>query len=129
MKSRINEKEFLNQVILLSVDIYAFNIIHESYSLTENIPESIDKIEVDKAIVLVRSELKKTSVKKKLCEALKSAKLDIREVSKIVGASLLPMSLSGIISLPITPLVFAVAGVLIFDAGISVYCSEFNSEK
>jgi hypothetical protein len=59
-----------------------------------------------------------------LCPALKSSSHDLSEIAKTVAAALLPLSLAHVVSLPITPLVYAAIALVIFNAGVSSFCSQ-----
>jgi magnesium-transporting ATPase (P-type) len=130
MRSQINENDLLHQAALLAADLYAEEVLSKASSLSKTSHNRIDSHEVRESMKSVKKELDKSAqARKAICAGLSSVKNDIREVTKIVGAALLPLSLSGVIAIPITPLEFAVAGLIVFDAGVSAFCSEFKSEK
>lgn len=130
MSNPINEKELLEQAALLAANLYAEEMLSNASSLSKTPHEGIDSQEFKNSVNSVEKELKKNApARKAICAALGSVKNDIREVTKVVGAALLPLAITGVIAIPITPLAFAVAGVIVFDAGISAFCAEFSPEK
>jgi len=67
--------------------------------------------------------IKKNEVKNKLCIALRSAKDDIWEISKIVVTTIAPMLITGVIVITASiSWVLAIASVIIARMGIEVYC-------
>ena len=129
MTRQINEKDLLNQTALLAADLYAAEVLSKASSLSETSCEGIDSHEFKETVKSVNKELENLQARKAICAALGSVKNDIREVAKVVGAALLPLSLSGVIAISTTPLAFAVAGLIVFNAGVSAFCSEFPSDK
>jgi magnesium-transporting ATPase (P-type) len=130
MNTEVNEEELLHQAALLAADLYAEEILSNASSLSKTKHEGIDQRELRKSVKSVKKEIKKNiQARKAICAALGSVKNDIRDVTKVVGAALLPLALSGVIAIPITPLAFAIAGLIVFDAGVSAFCAESSSEK
>jgi hypothetical protein len=133
MINQINEEELLHQAALLAADLYAEGILSKASSFSKTSHKRHKGIDVSEIIKIEKSVKKEfeqnAQVRKAICAALGSIKNDIRDVTKVAGAALLPLSLTGIIAIPATPMAIAVAGLIIFDAGISAFCSEFSSEK
>lgn len=130
MNSQISEKDLLHQAALLAADLYTEEMLSKASSLSKNLYAGINSREYKESLKSVNNELEKSvEARKAICVALGSVKNDIREVTKVVGASLLPLSLSGVIAIPLTPLAFAVAGLIVFNAGLSAFCSEYTSAK
>jgi hypothetical protein len=129
MTRQINEKDLLNQTVLLAADLYSAKVLSKASSLSETSREEIDSHEFEETVKSVNKELENVQARKAICAALGSVKNDIRDVAKVVGAVLLPLSISGVVAIPTTPFAFAVAGLIVFDVGVSVFCSEFPSDK
>jgi hypothetical protein len=130
MNGQMNEKDLLHQAVLLAANLYAEEMLSKSSSLSKTSHKGIDSHEFKQSVKSVKKELENNAqARKAVCAALGSVKYDIREVTKVVGGVLLPLSLSGVIAIPITPLAFAVAGLIVFDAGVSAFCSEFTLGK
>jgi len=128
MYSQNNEQEILNQAALLAVDLYTEEVLSKANSLSNVSHKRTESPEFKQTMKSVRDELEKNvQAKRSICAALGSVKNDLFEVTKITGAALLPLSICGVVAIPITPLAFAVAGLIVFNAGISAYCSEFTS--
>jgi hypothetical protein len=131
MSNKFNQEELLEQAALLATDLYADQMLSNSSSLLKTSRQVKETPEFKQIVLAVEKELKKNVLTKKaICAVLGSAKNDIREVTKIVGAAILPLALSGVIVIPITPFAFAVAGLFVFNAGITAFCSGFlKNEK
>ena len=132
MSTSINRQNLLNQAALLAADLYAARVLSEANSLSE-LPykevAGLDAHEVAETEVSVNKELENIQVRKAICAALESANNDVRDIAKLVGAALLPLSLSGVVAIPLTPLAFGVAGLIVFNAGVSAFCSSVTLEK
>ena len=76
----------------------------------------------EEAIQIANSGL----IKSKICAGIKNVTDNIKEITKIVVASLLPLSLIGTITLPLTPILLTAVVLIILDSGIAVYCSSGN---
>ena len=132
MSTSINEQDLLNQAALIAADLYAERVLSGASSFSE-IPcdevAGVDVRKVDETVTSVKKELENIQARKAICAALESAKNDVRDVAKVVGAALLPLSLSGVVAIPLTPLAFGVAGLIVFSAGVSVFCSGLSVDK
>ena len=129
MTRQINKEDILNQAVLLATDLYAAKVLSKASSLSETSSEEIDPRQLKETVKIVNKELGNAQARKAICAALGSVKNDIRDVAKVVGAVLLPLSLSGVIAIPTTPLALAVASLIVFNAGVSAFCSEFQSNE
>lgn len=109
---------------MLAADLYAWKVAARARSMIEPPPGEVDPNDLAKVEQRVRQELAKQAVKAALCAALKSATNNIRGVSQVVVATLLPLALAGTISVPLTPLALAAAAVIVFDAGVAAFCSD-----
>ena len=65
-------------------------------------------------------------VRNRIREALKTSSEDLREMTKVIGAALLPLMITGAIALTRHPLGIAVAALIVYRAGISAYCSDIS---
>jgi hypothetical protein len=79
---------------------------------------------VDQAISQAESVVSRKDILARLCPALRSASDDIREVATVVSAALLPLALSGVIAIPVTPLAFAAVALVIVRASVATLCSD-----
>ena len=130
MKNHVNERELLEQAALLAADLYADQVLSNASSLTKPHPGVNKSREFKRVESSVQRELQEnTRAKKAICAALGSAQTDIRDVTKVVGAAILPLALSGVLAIPITSIAFAVAGLLVFNAGITAFCSEYLPQR
>lgn len=127
--SRVTQKIFLKQVTLLASALYSEKVLSNSKSLASIPTKEVDQHKLHEAVQLAKKELRKANVKNLVCAALKSASTNIRDVAKIVGAALLPLSIAGTISLPITPLFYAAAALIVFDIGVNTYCRKRISDE
>ncbi len=95
MNSQISEKDLLHQAALLAADLYTEEMLSKASSLSKTLYERINSREYKESLKSVNNELEKSvEARKAICVALGSVKNDIREVTKVVGASLLPLSLA-----------------------------------
>ena len=95
MSSHINEKEILHQAALLAADLYADHMLSRASSLSKTSHKGIDSRDFRQSVTSVKKEFEKNvQARKAICTALGSVKNDIREVTKVVVAALLPLSLS-----------------------------------
>jgi hypothetical protein len=67
--------------------------------------------------------LQRPTVRQQLCRPLRSVSEDIREVAKVVGAALLPLSLTPAAVIPVSAVLFGAVAVMIVRAGISSVCA------
>ena len=82
-------------------------------------PSDIDeteKEEFDDAIEKSAELVKKKSVIEKICPALKSISGDLKEVAKVVTASLLPLSMIANPIVPLSPLIYGGISVIVFTS-------------
>lgn len=68
-------------------------------------------------------------IQMRICEALKSVNNDAKDIAKIVCAALIPLSVSGVIALPLTPIVCFGVGLVIRRAGTSGFCAGVSEQK
>ncbi|VAX12461.1 hypothetical protein MNBD_GAMMA24-331 [hydrothermal vent metagenome] len=120
----VDEIEFLNQVENLAIELYAAQALSKSSSMAKPPPVGIDRDAISDAREAAEAELAKTSVRQTLCAALRSTSNNIRDVTKVVAAALLPLSQAGVIALPLTPIAFAAVAVIVFDIGVAAYCAD-----
>lgn len=78
----------------------------------------------EEALIIVNS----VAVKSKICAGIKSATNNVKEIAKIVLASLLPLSLAGTIAVPLTPMLLAAVILTVLDSGIAAYCDGIKEE-
>lgn len=72
----------------------------------------------------VRGLLENKTVREKICASLKSGGKDIFEVVNTLSPVFITLSATGVIGIPISPLVVAVAVVLIVKIGIDSFCAN-----
>jgi hypothetical protein len=80
------------------------------------------------AVTAVRKPSTRHTLLRYLCPALTTASNDIKDITKIVLAVLLPLAISGKIDLPVDPTVFAGMSLLITRAGIASLCDEYDKK-
>jgi len=73
--------------------------------------------------------LQKKAAKRAVCVALGSGSDDLKDVTKTVGAALLPLAVTSVVTLPLVPVAFAAAGVVVFRMGVAAYCADVKQEK
>ena len=122
--NNVDRTGFLNQVENLAAELYAAQTLSKSSSMAKPPPVGIDREAISEAMDAAEAELTKAFVKKRLCAALRSTSSNIRDTAKVVAAALMPLSLTGVIALPLTPIAFAAAAVIVFDMGVATYCAE-----
>jgi hypothetical protein len=81
---------------------------------------------LDEALKKAEAELKKSPVKQAVCAAAMSGSADLKDLTKLVGAALLPLMLTGAVSLPLTPLALAAVGIVLFRMSVASYCADAN---
>ena len=64
-------------------------------------------------------------VKKAICAGLLSLTGDFADVAKTMVVLLYPMSLTGVISVPLTPAIYAALAWLVFKSGAHAYCADY----
>jgi hypothetical protein len=62
------------------------------------------------------------SLRQLLCPSLRTTADDLREVAKVVGAAMLPLSFVPGTQFALTPLVAAAVAVVVFRAGTAAFC-------
>ncbi|HEX6387196.1 MAG TPA: hypothetical protein VF177_21220 [Anaerolineae bacterium] len=125
---KFDQGAFLERVSTLALRLYSAQALSSGHSFAENLPDNIDEQAARQAAAQAESEMEKQSVKKVVCAALKSTGDDLGEIAKVVGAALLPLVVTGAITLPVTPLAFAFAALFVYRAGVSAYCARFPEE-
>ena len=68
-------------------------------------------------------------IRERICEALKSVNDDAKDIAKIICAALLPLSITGVITLPLTPIVCLGIGLVVWRAGTSGFCTGVGRSK
>jgi hypothetical protein len=76
-----------------------------------------------KAIVKTRD------LRKHLCGALHSISNDTFEIAKVVTPVLITLVLSGVITIPLSPLLFASLATIISKMGVSALCADYDIKK
>ena len=128
--NEVNETDLINQVSNLAADLYSWKVLSRSKSIAEPPLNEVDQSKLAQASDLAKNEIFKPFVKEALCAALKATSNNIRDVARVVAATLLPLSIAGTISLPATPLAFAAAAVILFDIGVAAFCADHqDSDK
>lgn len=69
--------------------------------------------------------LKPVSVKRRVCEALRSVGHDAFDISKVLTPALLALSVAGKLTVAINPLVVAFLALVLARMGVAVLCAEF----
>ena len=130
MNNLDSKDDLLNQASLLAADLYAKKVYSKSSALIEFPDQEGDPDELPASFSAVERELANNETAKKvICAALISVRNDIREVTKVVGAALLPLAISGVVAVPITPMAFAFAGLIVFNIGVSTFCSGYSKNQ
>ena len=131
MKNTKSE-DLVASAVSLAIKLYAWEINSGGSGLTEDEKtlNGIDSSEITNTEILAKKELEKPTTKKRICAALTIVGNDLSEVTKVVSSALIPLSLSGVIAIPLTPLALAVSGLIVFKSGVAAYCSfEGKIEK
>jgi hypothetical protein len=118
---------FLNQAGTLAVKIYAEEMLGHGRPLTVSTDEG-NTYNVDEATEVAEHELQKPPAKHAICAALKSGSDDLMEFTKTIGAALLPLVLTGLITLPLVPIAFAAAALTVYRVGVAMYCADAHKE-
>jgi len=126
MNSARDPKELIAAAAELAPKLYFWRIATNTHSMTmsQRPPAGIEPSDVEKAEALAERQLKDSVVKKQVCGALKSVSNDLSEITKIVATALISLSTAGVITLPMTPLAFAAAGLVVFRSGVAAYCPD-----
>lgn len=69
-------------------------------------------------------QIKQNNLRRILCGYLSSASGDLTEISKIVAAVLLPLSVTSKIPLQSDPLIYAGIALVVFNANVKVFCGS-----
>jgi hypothetical protein len=67
-------------------------------------------------------------IRLRICEALKSVNEDVKDLAKILCAALVPLSLAGTLTLPLTPLLFLGIGLVVWRAGTNGFCAGIKAK-
>lgn len=103
--------------------IYAFHLSSDK-SMAEHQPGEGEEETINHAIEEARETLENPRARSAICAALGSASKSLNETVKIVAASILPLHLTGVLVVSLTPVYLAAVSAVIFSVGISAYCAE-----
>jgi hypothetical protein len=125
LQANQEENEFIGKVEEIALILYARDVLRGGKaalpSNTEVIP-GVKAEDVSAAMEQSRWLLAKTEIRNRICPGLLSVSDDIKEVSKVVGAAMFPLSLIPASTIPLTPLVVAAIAIVILRAGIQTVC-------
>jgi len=120
--SDIDFDVFANQVVMIAEEMICEQYLSSSEGLLNKKKKLYTEDDLKQAQEIAKNVISQNKVKNVICKALKSAKEDIRDFSKIIAAALLTFALSKDILIPITPIVFATISVMVFNIGVSTFC-------
>ena len=124
-----DREALLDRAAGLAIRLNSAQILGSSKQMAELISLGLEPKAVEEAQQTASAQLQSAGVRARICEALKTSSDDLRELTKVVGAALLPLILTGVISIPATPLGLAVAALFVYRLGISAYCGKSSDMK
>jgi hypothetical protein len=120
------QEQVLEKAGSLALRLYAKEIVSEGKAMTGDGGADDFVVKAQDAIKQAEAQLEKIPAKKAICAALGAGCDDLKELTKVAGAALLPLMLTGVITLPVTPLAFAAVGISIFRMSVASYCADAN---
>jgi hypothetical protein len=118
--------ENIQEIQDLAEDLFALDLLIQSHAaMPSQLKGEEEKIE---ALQIADKEENKRRIRDIICPGLLTVADDVREVAKVVGAAMLPLTLVPGANLPVTPLVIAAISVVVFRTGVSQYCSGAKNE-
>jgi hypothetical protein len=123
MEQDSEQRKLLEKAGNLALSIYSQQSARAGKGM---IPPSGPKIDPQLAEASIKQAEKVVSnptVKQVVCGVLSTASDDLREITKVAGAALIPLAISGVISLPMTPLALAAVGIVVFRLGVASFCA------
>lgn len=110
--------------LLEALKIIDINLYEESIKKNLNLRE-IRKTIKNISTQIASDVLKRKNVRELLCPALKSVTDDVFDISKSVTPVLTGCVVSGVISIPLTPVIFAAVAVVIVRMSVASLCAGY----
>lgn len=113
--------------LLEALKIIDINLYEESIKKNLTLREIRKKIK-NISTQIASDVLKRKNVRERLCPALKSVTDDVFDISKSVTPVLTGCVVSGVISIPLTPVIFAAVAVVIVRMGVATLCAGYTKK-
>jgi hypothetical protein len=129
-QSNQQQDAFIAQAEDIAVLLYAQEVLSSGRPALPPDAEVIPGIKADDvntAMERSTSLLGRADIRQRICPGLLSINDDIKEICKVVGAVLFPLSLVPASTIPLSPLVVAAIAVMVLRAGIKTICHSKTS--
>jgi hypothetical protein len=124
---QVDSQNLIDRAAALALELHSLDILSRGDSIAdETSAVQIDQDAVAHAYEIGKDAIQEPAARKAICAALRSTGDDLKDIAKTVAAALLPLSLAGVVALPVTPLALAAAAVLVYRLGVAAYCSNVN---
>jgi hypothetical protein len=100
-------------------DIYERKVRGKAYDR-----QAAQKTEDEATKILLRKD-----VRKRLCPGLQSVSSDVNDIAKAITPILVPLILTGMLTIPLQPLLFAYIAVIIARMGIASICDDYKDKE
>ena len=134
----MNIDEFQSEVLSALTDITTFTrsatkkkVAKKKASKTKQKKEKKEKkgISESKKMILhsnAQHYIKDNKLLEYLCPALKGLTGDVTEVAKNLTIALVPLSISGAISVPLDPYIYAMLAFVVCKSGVDSLCKDYK---
>jgi hypothetical protein len=122
--------DFIAQAENLAIILYAQDVLSSARAALPpdaDVASGIKAGQVSTAMEQSEVLLARSDIRDRICPGLLSVSDDVKDIAKIVGAALFPLSLVPAGPIPLTPLVAAAVSLMVLRAGVQAICRPKKS--